>query len=42
MRKGTRYYALNVRSRVMDGNVTSDYHTRLLAAIEGEGVVILE
>jgi hypothetical protein len=42
MRMGTRYYALNVRSRVSDGAVASEHHTHLLAGIETEGVRILE
>ncbi len=42
MRLGTRYYVLNVRSKVVDGSDVHEYRTRVLAAIETEGVRIIE
>jgi hypothetical protein len=42
MRMGTRYHVLNVRSRVTGGSEATQFRTRVLSAIESEGVRIVE
>jgi hypothetical protein len=42
MRLGTRYHVLSVRSKVTGGSGVTEYRTRVLAAIESEGVSIVD
>jgi hypothetical protein len=42
MRMGTRYHVLNVRSKVTGGSEATQFRTRVLSAIESEGVRIVE
>jgi hypothetical protein len=42
MRMGTRYHVLNVRSKVTGGSESTEFRTRVLSAIESEGVRIVE
>ncbi|MDB5042561.1 MAG: hypothetical protein JWN27_3287 [Candidatus Eremiobacteraeota bacterium] len=42
MRMGTRYHVLNVRSKVTGGAAATQFRTRVLSAIESEGVGIVD
>ena len=39
---GTRYHVLNVRSKITGGSEATEFHTRVLSAIESEGVCIVD